>query len=505
MPPPSSLSSSSLPSAMFGQPVNTEDDYYVTKGMFRMWGVVGVDPSAGVVIALQPPPGYVFESRVVPIVAGSVLVLLAMIIPTTVRLVLRGKKDSVLRFGWDDWTILLAMIVAIGYPITQIILPLLGTAGLHTWDMTYTQFKIGFHGAMIARSIFYVAVGLTKLSITLFVRRMAYRASRRWQIFIDVFLATVVAYVLLAVFWNLFACNPIDAHGDLSVYGRAPEPPVCVDYVFQSRVFAGVHLAQGVVLLTTPVVFLWKVRIDRAKKIRLYVIWLVGALAVCSGMLRELRPVSSQDISWGYTETLVWTSVDLTLELLVASLPVLDGMLASGWHRAAARVMTTKGGGGGGTGSRSGGGGTGGGSSGGGIWSRRSQAGRTITTISGTHKGNMIDSSSSSSGGSGGGGKSAMVKLAEMHERSESRESIVPKGASGGERGSDDGMEMTILRTQEVRVLYSPKQEHFMDGGMPATARKEHYLDRPEWRQDGPGQQAPEQAVVEAARMPGRS
>jgi len=97
-------------SAPFGQPPNTEDDYFVIKGLFRMYGLQSIDPHAGFVLALQPPPGYVFESQVSSIVAGMIFVTLAMIVPTTTRLVLRGRKASVLRFGLDDWTILLAMV-----------------------------------------------------------------------------------------------------------------------------------------------------------------------------------------------------------------------------------------------------------------------------------------------------------------------------------------------------------------------------------------------------------
>ncbi|KAJ1327432.1 hypothetical protein MN608_06759 [Microdochium nivale] len=433
-------------SAPFGQPAATEGDYFVTRGLFRMYGVSTVDPAAGFVLALRPPPGYVFETKAKSIVVGSAFVALAMIIPTTARLVLRGRKGSVLRFGWDDWTILLAMIVGLGYPVTQMTLPLLGAAGIHTWDMNYEQYRVGFKGAMIARSIFYVTVGLTKLSITLFVRRMAYRTSLSWQRFIDAFLATIIAYVLLAICWNTFACNPIDAHGDLEVRGRGA-PPVCTDYYMQTRVLAAMHVAQGVILLFTPIVFLWKVRMDQAKKIRLYVIWIVGALAISGGILRELRPDPSADLSWNYTEILVWTSVDLTLELLVASLPVLDGALVSGWHKATAHMTE-------------------------GISSR---AQNSTTNSSGRHKRWP------------GGGYQPTSETTVLHtkasaraaerDKSDSRESIVQK-----RQGSDAGIEMTILRTQEVHLLYSPKQEQA--GHETSTPRKDFYLDRHEWRQD---------------------
>jgi len=469
-------------SAPFGQPPNTEDDYFVIKGLFRMYGLQSIDPHAGFVLALQPPPGYVFESQVSSIVAGMIFVTLAMIVPTTTRLVLRGRKASVLRFGLDDWTILLAMIVGVGYPITQIVLPLLGAAGLHTWDMSYYQYNVGFIGAMWARSNFYVAVGLTKLSITLFVRRMAYRAGRGWQIFINIFLATVVVYVLLATFWNLFACNPIQAHGDLSVRGRAEPAPVCTDYYLQGRVLAGMHVAQGIILLSTPIIFLWKVRIDRAKKIRLYIIWIVGAIAIAGGILRELRPDPSSDLSWNYTEILVWTSVDLTLELLVASLPVLDGMIASGWHKATAHLT-------GGTGGMS--------SSGHGGESGAHNLSNNRGGSSARHKrwpGDGYRQHPTSSEKNMLSSKITTTKQSVGMDRTESRESIVQKTQR---QMSDDELEMNILKTQEIRVLYSHKQEHAVSET--SISRKDYYLDRPEWRQKA---HTPSQGVTETGKMP---
>ncbi|KAJ1329836.1 hypothetical protein MN608_06572 [Microdochium nivale] len=400
-------------SATFGQPPANEGDYSVIRGLYRLYGMPTGDLAAGFLPALQAPPGYVFETKATQIVVGSVFVALSMIIPTTARLVLRAKKDSVLRFGWDDWTVLLAMIIGLGYPVIQIILPLKGTAGVHTWDLTYEQYRVGYEGAIIARSIYFVTVGLTKLSITLFVRRMVDRTSRWWKIFLDILLATIIAYVALAVLWNLFTCNPIKAYGDLAARGR-PEPPVCIDYNLQGRVLATVHVVQGVILLSVPIIFLWKVRMSLAKKVRLYIIWIVGAVAIAGGIARELRKNLGSDVSWNYTDMLVWSSVELILELLVASLPVLDGMLASGWHKATSHVAD-------------------------GISSR----------AQGT-----ISSSERHQRWPGGGyqptSETSVLKANALEkttdkDKSESRENIVQEDEG---RGSDDeGIEMGILRT----------------------------------------------------------
>lgn len=73
-------------------------------------------------------------------------------------------------------------------------------AGRHTYESTYEEFNLYMYYLSICKVIFYVAVGLIKISITLFVRRLADRASRKWKLFADIFLGTVVVYILLAIF-----------------------------------------------------------------------------------------------------------------------------------------------------------------------------------------------------------------------------------------------------------------------------------------------------------------
>lgn len=73
-------------------------------------------------------------------------------------------------------------------------------AGRHTYESTYDEYNLYMYYLSACKIIFYVAVGLIKVSITLFVRRLADRASKRWKIFSDIFLATVVIYILIAIF-----------------------------------------------------------------------------------------------------------------------------------------------------------------------------------------------------------------------------------------------------------------------------------------------------------------
>ena len=83
-----------------------------------------------------------------------------------------------------------------------------GGGGLHTWDVTYSQFEVFWYYGTVSQLTYYVSVGLIKISITLFIRRLVDKSHARWKaLTADIFLATLIVYVLLAIFWSVFSCT----------------------------------------------------------------------------------------------------------------------------------------------------------------------------------------------------------------------------------------------------------------------------------------------------------
>lgn len=202
-----------------------------------------------------------------------------------------------------------------------------GGAGHHMWEVTYSQYNTyAFYGA-ICQIIFFVAVGLVKISITLFVRRLTDQTSRRWRIIADIFLSWVVGYVLIALFWSVFICTPPRARWDRWYYGQLDHLATCGNFTANILFLSITHVVQGMMLLSAPIIILRKVRMDRKKKARLFSLWAAGGLTVLGGLLRQVAPNFSADVTWGYTEILIWTSVDLCMGIVTASLPVMDAFL----------------------------------------------------------------------------------------------------------------------------------------------------------------------------------
>ncbi|GKT56616.1 integral membrane protein [Colletotrichum tofieldiae] len=312
--------SNTAASAKIGKPPNNARDYNIIRGIYRQYGITTVDPSLGYVFAAKEPENAVHESKQPAIIAGMVIVMLAIIVPTAARLWVRGRGAHT-KFGWDDWVLCIIVVVDAG-------------GGTHTWENTYDDYQFYSYYLTVCRLLYYPTVGIIKISITLFIRRLVDTAYRTWKIVADVFLGTLVAYVLLAVFWSIFICNPPRAVWDREFGGSLAEPATCGNQFLSAKVLSIIHVVQSVLLLATPIIILWSVRIDRGKKIRLFIIWAAGGLTVTGGLLQQIQTFTSPDIFWEYTVILRWTVLDISMGIVTASLPVLDAAIMGSWRAA---------------------------------------------------------------------------------------------------------------------------------------------------------------------------
>ncbi|KAK2753193.1 integral membrane protein [Colletotrichum kahawae] len=173
--------SNSTVSAKIGKPPNNTRDYNVIRGIYRQYGVTTLDPALGYIFAAQEPANAVHESKQGAIIAGMVIVMLAIVVPTAGRLIVKWRGTQT-KFGWDDWVIVAASILALVYPILQILVVVDAGGGLHTWENTYDDYQFYSYYLTICKIIYYPTVGIIKISITLFIRRLVDTAFKTWRI-----------------------------------------------------------------------------------------------------------------------------------------------------------------------------------------------------------------------------------------------------------------------------------------------------------------------------------
>ncbi|KAL1651895.1 hypothetical protein SLS58_000018 [Diplodia intermedia] len=320
-------------SALIGSPPATENDFWIVKGMLRAVHLDGkLDAEKGYSLLPKRPDDYQYEEKRAAIIAGMSVCIFVMVSVTVARLAVRLFRTGV-RWGADDWMLIPGAIMAIAYPAIQIAMVVHGGGGKHSWDVTYAEYNDFNWLGVVCKILFFTSVGIIKISITLFNRRLTSMTSPIWRYFNDFFLFLLTAYTLLALFWTCFQCDPPAAMWDKIYSGKLAAMPTCWSTKVISNVLSIMHVVMDFCLLTTPIIVLWKVKLPTGTKIRLYVVFSMGAVSAIGSVLRQLAQEKiSLDVTWGYTGILTWTLVDLTFGLLTASLPVLVGLLPSSWR-----------------------------------------------------------------------------------------------------------------------------------------------------------------------------
>jgi hypothetical protein len=141
--------------------------------------------------------------------------------------------------------------------------------------------------ANIAQIDFFVCVGVVKMSMTVFNIRLTSMTSTPWRITNWTFFALCAVYTLVAFFLNIFQCSPAGASFDLFIVARAGVVPKCTGVSDMNTILRVINIVLDYCLLLVPIVVIWRIQMSWAKKIRLFAVFGIGALA-CIGSVMTL-------------------------------------------------------------------------------------------------------------------------------------------------------------------------------------------------------------------------
>ena len=196
-----------------------------------------------------------------------------------------------------------------------------------------------------AKLNFYIAQGFIKLSITSFNMRLTGLSSRKWMYAHWAFFGIIAAFTIASVFLVTFQCVPVVAGFDSIATGKLETAPKCLTEAQVNHPLSIWNTVMDFMLLSVPVLVLWKVQIPWSTKIRLFLLFSVGAVCCFATVLRQvaqqrlksdptctvfptaLRPRYTDLSPDNYTALVYWSLVDLAMSLIVASLPVLSSVL----------------------------------------------------------------------------------------------------------------------------------------------------------------------------------
>lgn len=136
----------------------------------------------------------------------------------------------------------------------------------------------------INQALYIPAANLIKISIALFNRRITGLASKTWRMINDAFLGILACYMITYTIWIGTRCP--NSNISLSELGKKSNPKFCNPHqgLKLSLGLVIIDVVLGFCLLLTPVIVLWKIQMNRIKKVQLFAVFAIGAVS-CIGAL----------------------------------------------------------------------------------------------------------------------------------------------------------------------------------------------------------------------------
>ncbi|KAF2749358.1 hypothetical protein M011DRAFT_456842 [Sporormia fimetaria CBS 119925] len=227
----------------------------------------------------------------------------------------------------EDLTILAALIFSIATSICQAFQVKNGM-GRHIQALTMEQ-GINSLKALFASIMMYnFGLTLTKISIVLQYIRIAHQKSHLrwcWALFWITILHCIDSFVT-----GVLSCYPVPKFWDDRIPGG------CVNKPALWYANAAINIIQDIWLVALPIFILRKLFMPRREKIVLMLILGLGGFACCASVIRlnALHTVAtSQDITWDNPGTATWSTIELNVGIICASLPTLRALFAKYFPR----------------------------------------------------------------------------------------------------------------------------------------------------------------------------
>ncbi|KAF2184948.1 hypothetical protein K469DRAFT_577795 [Zopfia rhizophila CBS 207.26] len=223
---------------------------------------------------------------------------------------------------YDDFAILLALVFAIATSICQGFQVYNGM-GRHIQSLTMEQ-GIGSLKALFA-SIMMYNFGLTFTKVSIVLQFLRITVDPRVRLSCWALMALTVANSIQTFLTGIWTCNPVPKFWDDRI------PGTCVNKPALWYANAAINICQDIWLIVLPIFILKKLVLPRREKVSLVLILGLGGFASLASILRlhALYIVSiSQDITWDNPGTATWSSMELNIGIICASLPTLRAFLA---------------------------------------------------------------------------------------------------------------------------------------------------------------------------------
>lgn len=274
---------------------------------------------------MPPPPGVTPnfdnpESIAHRVIIVSVLGAVITIPICAIRLY--TKRFILENVGWEDYSIVIATLLALGFSILTGYQTTNGL-GNHIWDVPAERFHALMKIGDIAGPIFYnLSILFTKVSLGLFYLRISpFEKSFRFAVYAVVAASSINS--ALAAFGFAWVCQPIAKYWDFSI-----TTGTCINLNAYFLTTACINAATDLALLVLPIFIMRKLHLAMHRKIGAALLLMTGSFVFVISLIRVQIVVKGMNIvpvdgTWGMVANFIWLLLEMWLGIICTCLPLL--------------------------------------------------------------------------------------------------------------------------------------------------------------------------------------
>ncbi|KAI0490918.1 hypothetical protein F4859DRAFT_520554 [Xylaria cf. heliscus] len=277
-------------------------------------------------MAPQDPNAPTDSNGIGLLVTGIVMLSLAwlsMALRTYVRAVMMKS------FQVDDW-VMLAGLANFTVSCSFVFVGLSFGLGRHNKSLSQHDEIEALKYQALATASYVSNMWLIKLSIGLFLFRLAVRNRYKWVLGISI--VVVGIWSLAIFFWNIFQCSPVPAQWDYTILTSDPKSH-CVsadEIVSAAYALSALTILSDWLYALIPIPMIWQVKMTAQAKWSVIAVLSLGVFAsiatlVRLGYLADLTDVA--DILYAGTDAMIWTLVEPGIAISAASLATIRPLL----------------------------------------------------------------------------------------------------------------------------------------------------------------------------------
>ncbi|KAI0911169.1 hypothetical protein F4823DRAFT_319787 [Ustulina deusta] len=262
-------------------------------------------------------------SLLVTAVATLVISWLSVALRTYVR------AGMTMSFQVDDW-VMLAGLANFTISCSFIFAGVSYGLGRHNRSLSQHDEIEALKYQALATASYVFDMWLIKLSVGLFLFRLAAQDRYKWILGISIVVVGIWSFVIF--FWNIFQCSPVQAQWDYTILERDPKSH-CVsadEIVSAAYSLSALTILSDWLYALLPIPMIWRVKMSSQAKSSVIAVLSLGVFASVATLIRlkflaDITDVS--DILHAGTDAMIWTLVEPGIAISAASLATIRPLL----------------------------------------------------------------------------------------------------------------------------------------------------------------------------------